>query len=147
MGILSAVSDSVVTKSGAYRGQPRGRLLMAQGRVPMGEVLTASNPAPDDGPRSRGLLRRFAPWLVIGGWLLVVAAAFPLATKLSSVTTDRVADYLPASAESTRVTGIEDKLPGGGNNDFLVVYHRASGVTDADTAAAERHLADLTRRY
>jgi RND superfamily putative drug exporter len=113
----------------------------------MVEVLTASNPASDDGPRSRGLLRRFAPWLVIAGWLVVVAAAFPLATKLSSVTTDRVVDYLPASAESTRVAGIEDKLPGGSNSDFLIVYHRAAGVTDADTAAAERHLADLTKRY
>ncbi|KND23860.1 hypothetical protein IQ64_47685, partial [Streptomyces stelliscabiei] len=79
----------------------------------------------------------------------MVLAAFmvPLSGKLSSVTTDSAADTLPASAESTKVAVLEDSLPGGDDNTFAFVYHRAGGMTAADRATVERHYDTLAKRY
>lgn len=90
---------------------------------------------------------RWIPWLVIGLWIALAAVMVPLSGKLSSVTKDRAVDSLPASAESTKVATLEDKLPGGEDNTFVFVYHRAGGVTDADRAAVERHYHTLAKRY
>ncbi|GIF17477.1 membrane protein [Paractinoplanes tereljensis] len=87
------------------------------------------------------------PWLVIGLWLALAAVMVPLSGKLSSVTKDRAVDALPASAESTKVAALEDGLPGGEDNTFVFVYHRASGVSDADRAAVERHYNTFAKRY
>jgi putative drug exporter of the RND superfamily len=66
---------------------------------------------------------------------------------LSSVSTNSAADTLPASAESTKVAVLEDSLPGGDDNTFVFVYHRASGMTDVDRATVERHYNTLAKRY
>src|SRR6185369_3224562 len=86
-------------------------------------------------------------WLVIGLWLVLAAVMVPLSGKLSSVTTDRAVDTLPASAESTKVAVLEDSLPGGEDNMFVFVYHRAGGMTDADRATVERHYKTRAKRY
>lgn len=65
----------------------------------------------------------------------------------SSVTTDGAADTLPAGAESTKVAVLEDSLPGGDDNTFVFVYHRAGGMSDADRATVERHYNTLAKRY
>lgn len=90
---------------------------------------------------------RWVPWLVIGLWLALAAVMVPLSGKLSSVTTDRAVDTLPASAESTKVAVLEDSLPGGEDNTFVFVYHRAGGLTGADRATVERHYKTLAERY
>src|SRR3569833_910374 len=85
------------------------------------------------------LAGRWVPWLVIGFWLVLAAVMVPLSGKLSSVTTDSAVDTLPARAESTKVAVLDDSLPGGDNNTFVFVYHRAGGLTDADRATVKRH--------
>src|SRR5690349_6021609 len=93
------------------------------------------------------LAGRWVPWLVIGLWLALAAVMVPLSGKLSSVTTDKAVDTLPAGAESTKVAVLEDGLPGGEDNTFVFVYHRAGGLTDADRATVERHYDTLAKRY
>ncbi|GAA1031849.1 MMPL family transporter [Virgisporangium ochraceum] len=80
-------------------------------------------------------------------WVALSALMMPLSAKLSSVTTDRAVDLLPAGAESTKVAALEDRLPGGEDNTFVFVYHRAGGVTDTDRATVERHYDTLAKRY
>ncbi|MER5215811.1 MMPL family transporter [Streptomyces sp. NPDC002838] len=83
--------------------------------------------------------RRAVPWLVLGLWIAVLALASPFAAKLSDVQRDRAVDYLPASADSTQVAEIQDRLPGGETTEMVVVYHRDGGLTAADrTTAAEQ---------
>jgi len=93
------------------------------------------------------LASRWVPWLVIGLWVALAAVMVPLSGKLSSVTTDKAADTLPASAESTKVAVLEESLPGAEDNTFVFVYHRAGGLTYADRAAVERHYHTLAKRY
>ncbi|MGH3324581.1 MAG: hypothetical protein ACRDOV_09180, partial [Streptomyces sp.] len=65
-----------------------------------------------------GRRRRWAlPWAVIALWVAVIALAMPLAGKLGDATRDQPVDYLPASADSTRVEQLVQKLPGGGTAD------------------------------
>ncbi|SHN39371.1 MMPL family transporter [Cryptosporangium aurantiacum] len=93
------------------------------------------------------LAGRWVPWLVIGLWVALAVVMVPFSGKLSSVTTDKAVDTLPASAESTKVAVLEDSLPGGEDNTFAFVYHRAGGLTDADRATVERHYDTLAKRY
>ncbi len=83
----------------------------------------------------------------VGRWVGVAGLMVAVSGKLSSVTTDSAADTLPASAESTKVAVREDSLPGGEDNEFVFVYHRAGGMTDADRATVERHYNTLAKRY
>lgn len=85
--------------------------------------------------------------LVIGLWVALAAVMVPLSGKLSSVTTDKAVDALPASAESTKVAVLEESLPGAEDNTFVFVYHRAGGLTHADRATVDRHYATLAERY
>ncbi|GAA2675532.1 MMPL family transporter [Actinoplanes palleronii] len=101
---------------------------------------------PEETPPGR-VPSRWVPWLVIGLWVALAAVMVPLSGKLSSVTKDRAVDALPASADSTKVAALEDKLPGGEENTFVFVYHRASGVTADDRTAVERHYNTMATRY
>lgn len=101
---------------------------------------------PQEAPPGR-LASRWVPWLVIGLWVALAAVMVPLSGKLSSVTTDKAVDALPASAESTKVAVLEESLPGAEDNTFVFVYHRAGGLAHADRAAVERHYDTLAKRY
>ncbi|MGW3789893.1 MMPL family transporter, partial [Micromonospora arida] len=107
----------------------------------------AVNAAPSGEAPAGRLAGRWVPWLVIGLWVALAAVMVPLSGKLSSVTTDRAVDTLPTGAESTKVAVLEDSLPGGEDNTFVFVYHRAGGMTAADRATAERHYNTLAKRY
>lgn len=78
--------------------------------------------------------RRAVPWLVLGLWIAVLAIASPFAAKLGDVQHDRAVDYLPASADSTQVAKIQERLPGGEATEMVLVYHRDAGLTAADRA-------------
>ncbi|MFE9097756.1 MMPL family transporter [Streptomyces sp. NPDC007264] len=91
--------------------------------------------------------RRAVPWLVIGLWVAVLAAVGPFASRLADVRHDRVTDYLPASADSTRVARIQDRLPGGQTTELVLVYHRDGGLTAADRATAGRQIAEVAGRH
>ena len=80
------------------------------------------------------LTGRVTKWLVLGFWILVVAAAGPLAGKLSDVQDNQASSWLPASAESTKA--LEKLAPFQDQNDIatVVVYEKSSGLTKADLA-------------
>ncbi|WP_035857966.1 MMPL family transporter [Cryptosporangium arvum] len=101
---------------------------------------------PGEAPTGR-LAGRWVPWLVIGLWVVLAVVMVPLSAKLSSVTTDRAVDTLPAGAESTKVAVLEDGRPGGEENTFVFVYHRAGGLTDTDRAAVRRQYDTLAERF
>ncbi|MFG1609182.1 MMPL family transporter [Actinoplanes sp. NPDC049265] len=107
----------------------------------------AINVAPTKEAPPGRLAGRWVPWLVIGLWLVLAAVMVPLSGKLSSVTTDKAVDALPANAESTKVAVLEDSLPGAEDNTFVFVYRRAGGLTYADRATVERHYNTLAKRY
>ncbi|GAA3525555.1 MMPL family transporter [Streptomyces osmaniensis] len=80
--------------------------------------------------------RRGVPWLVLGLWIVALVAVSPFASKLADVQRDRAVDYLPASADSTQVAKIQERLPGGEATEMVVVYHREGGLTAGDRATA-----------
>jgi RND superfamily putative drug exporter len=84
--------------------------------------------------------RRAVPWLVLGLWIAVLAIASPFASQLADVQRDRAIDYLPASADSTQVAKIQDRLPGGEATEMVVVYHRDGGLTAGDKATAAEQI-------
>ncbi|MGV9344221.1 MMPL family transporter [Streptomyces spiralis] len=91
--------------------------------------------------------RRAIPWLLLALWIGVLAVVAPFASKLGDVQHDRVTDYLPASADSTQVAQIQDRLPGGQTTELVLVYHRDSGLTAADRATAARQVATIGRQH
>ncbi|WP_165987988.1 MMPL family transporter [Streptomyces sp. YIM 98790] len=80
---------------------------------------------------------RAVPWVLIALWAALLAVAGPAAGELESVQRDGVAEYLPASAESTQVAEIAQRLPGGGSTDVLLVWQRDGGLTPADRERAD----------
>ncbi|WP_030173027.1 MMPL family transporter [Streptomyces sp. NRRL S-813] len=91
--------------------------------------------------------QRAIPWLLLALWIGVLAVVAPFASKLGDVQHDRVTDYLPASADSTQVAKIQDRLPGGQTTELVLVYHRDSGLTAADRATAAGQVATIGRQH
>ncbi|MEU4979399.1 MMPL family transporter [Streptomyces sp. NPDC021969] len=91
--------------------------------------------------------RRAVPWLVLGLWIAVLAIASPFAAKLGDVQRDRAVDYLPASADSTQVAKIQERLPGGEATEMVLVYHRDTGLTAADRATAAEQVAQVAAAH
>ena len=56
---------------------------------------------------------------------------------------DRAIDYLPASADSTQVAKIQERLPGGETTELVLVYHRDGGLTAADRATAAGQVREI----
>ncbi|OMI88945.1 hypothetical protein BSZ07_12705 [Streptomyces sp. M1013] len=91
--------------------------------------------------------RRAVPWLVLGLWIAVLAIASPSAAKLGDVQRDRAVDYLPASADSTQVAKIQERLPGGEATEMVLVYHRDAGLTAADRTTAAEQVAEIAAAH
>jgi putative drug exporter of the RND superfamily len=82
---------------------------------------------------------RRSKWVVIAIWLVVVIAIGGYAGKLQDVTKNENEDYLPASADSTKVIHqLEDDFPEGRGVDALIVYQRDGGLTAADKAQIQQ---------
>ncbi|MFI9543069.1 MMPL family transporter [Streptomyces sp. NPDC052016] len=84
--------------------------------------------------------KRAIPWVVLALWVGVLAIASPFAAKLADVQHDRVTDYLPANADSTRAAELQEQLPGGETTELVLVYHRDGGLTAADRATAREQV-------
>ncbi|MFI9340204.1 MMPL family transporter [Streptomyces sp. NPDC052773] len=91
--------------------------------------------------------RRAVPWVVLALWIGVLAVASPFAAKLADVQRDRVTDYLPANADSTRVAELQSRLPGGESTELVLVYHRDGGLTRADRETAERQVGRIAGEH
>jgi putative drug exporter of the RND superfamily len=85
---------------------------------------------------------RRAKWIVLAGWLIVVAVAGPLAGKLGSAEQNDAKSWLPATAESTRVLDLQSRVKPPNVYPAVVIYDRPSGITAADRAQAA---ADIDR--
>jgi RND superfamily putative drug exporter len=76
--------------------------------------------------------------VVVAFWILVVVALGSLAGKLQGAEKNDASAYLPSSAESTQELNQQDLFQSKNLNPALVVYVRASGVTQADIAKADK---------
>ena len=75
---------------------------------------------------------RRAKWYVIGFWLLLLVLS-QMPGKLTDVTEDRIASFLPDDASAIVADKvIEDRFPGGQTTSSVAVYHRNGGLSDAD---------------
>ena len=102
---------------------------------------TTTTGAPDTSTppsRGRGITwkRVFLPAVVLLIGLFVLApVAGSLSGKLSSVTENDQAAFLPDSAESTRALELETQFAGAQDIPALIVWERAEGLTEDDLAA------------
>lgn len=77
-------------------------------------------------------LRGVIPALLIVGWLAVASFGGPAFGKISDVSTNDQASFLPASAESTEVSELVPAFAGSDDIPAIVVAERDGGLTDAD---------------
>ncbi len=80
------------------------------------------------------LTGRVTKWLVLAFWIVMLVVFGGFAGKLSSVQDNQASSWLPANAESTKA--LQKLEPFQDQNDIptTIVYHRSSGLTDADLA-------------
>ncbi|WP_244929837.1 MMPL family transporter [Nocardioides sp. W7] len=82
-------------------------------------------------------------WIVLAVVVLLTGALGSLGSQLADVKDNEQASWVPAEAESTRVSEqLSDAID---PNDIptLVAYHRESGLTEADLAALEEHAQEI----
>ncbi|MFJ8104709.1 MMPL family transporter [Streptomyces sp. NPDC096132] len=91
--------------------------------------------------------RKSIPWVVLALWVAVLAFVSPFAAKLADVQHDRITDYLPASADSTKAAKIQEQLPGGEATELVLVYHRDGGLTAADRETAREQVARVAGEH
>lgn len=113
--------------------------------------MTTQLAAPDhtgaDERPKRSRTKTLLPWLVLAVWVGLMVGGYSLSGKLDSVTRDGQVDYLPASAQSTKVLQAEADLPGGENGLLVVVYERPGGLQPGDREAVERGRSELAERF
>jgi RND superfamily putative drug exporter len=90
---------------------------------------------------SRVWVRALLAALAVLGAVLAVFG--PLAGKLPDVESNRSSDYLPKTAESTRTLAAMGSFLSPDDVPTVVVYTRASGITDQDRAKAARDLSAI----
>ncbi|WP_193610222.1 MMPL family transporter [Nocardioides lijunqiniae] len=113
----------------------------------MTSQLTAPDQSGADTRPTRSRTLTVLPWLVLAVWVGLLVGGYSLAGKLDSVTRDGQADYLPASAQSTKVLQAEAELPGGESGLLMVVYERPGGLQPGDREAVERGQSELAERF
>jgi putative drug exporter of the RND superfamily len=91
---------------------------------------------------------RRGKWIVLGIWVVLFAALFPVGSKLSDEVEDDTTSFLPESAESTEVVELlDEEFPSGETTLGVVLYQRDGGLTPADRekiAADAKALEDLS---
>src|SRR5579862_1056924 len=96
-------------------------------------------------PRKTRRSRRplIAAAAVLGAWL-VLAAAAPFATKLSSLQKNDLADFLPSTAEATQVLKLEAGFESSRVVPAVIVFERSSGITADDRATVSSEVAAMS---
>jgi RND superfamily putative drug exporter len=88
------------------------------------------------------LLRGVIPAVLIVGWLALAGFGGPTFGKISDVSTNDQASFLPASAESTQVSALVPEFAGADDIPAIVIVARDGGLTDADLSFLESFAAD-----
>jgi RND superfamily putative drug exporter len=88
---------------------------------------------------------RRTKWIILVIWIVVIAAVSPFASKLTDVTENDAAAWLPSDAESLAVSNLQKQFPGGETMPAVIVYTRESGITDADRAVVEQDRQSLAK--
>jgi RND superfamily putative drug exporter len=88
---------------------------------------------------------RRTKWLVVVFWIVVLVVAGPLAGKLTGVQKNDSVEWLPQSAESTKVFKLSEQFGTADEAPAVVVYERSAGITPADLAAATADKAVFTQ--
>ncbi len=79
---------------------------------------------------------RRGKWIVLLLWVLLLAAAGPLAGKLMGAEDNQASSWLPGSAESTQVLNAQRTFQPVDTAQAVVVYERPAGITAADYGKA-----------
>ena len=82
-------------------------------------------------------------WLVFAGVLALTVGMSILGSRLNDVKNNEASSWLPGSAESTKVADELSKDVNPNDIPTLVVYHRASGLTEADFAAMDEQAKEI----
>ncbi|MCF2532154.1 MMPL family transporter [Yinghuangia soli] len=86
------------------------------------------------------------PWKVIAAWLVAAVALVAFAPKLSDITNQDTASFLPSKYESVQAADLAEKqFPQSQDQSALMVFKRADGaaLTDADSADVKRIVGEL----
>jgi putative drug exporter of the RND superfamily len=92
----------------------------------------------------RRRLRWLLPALGIVAFLAVAGPLSSLAGKVVEVQNNDSAEYLPASAEATKVQDELTRFAGQETMPAVVIYTRSSGLTPADQQEIQADLAEIT---
>jgi RND superfamily putative drug exporter len=90
------------------------------------------------------LVGRRAKWILLTLWL-GLSALFPVAAELPSIENDEILNYLPATAQSTRVEQFLKRFPEGQTTTAVVVYARPGGLNEDDLARLSDQREDVLR--
>ena len=90
------------------------------------------------------LTGRVTKWIVLVAWIIIIGVAGGLSAKLTDVQNNEASSWLPESAESTKVLEELSSTVDPNAIPTLVVYHRASGLTDDDFAAMDEQAAEIS---
>jgi putative drug exporter of the RND superfamily len=91
--------------------------------------------------------RRYAKWVILAIWLVVMAGVSPFAAQLPDVENNETAEWLPENAESLQVHQIMQHVEDGDAIPAVVIYQRETGITESDMGQAESDYAQLEARY
>ena len=93
------------------------------------------------GPRAKWIV--FLVWLV---GIFIAVGPLQLPTKFTDAENNESTSYLPGDAESTKALTATEDLQGGELAPAVIVYYRASGLTDADRAKIQSDVKKLTAK-
>lgn len=88
---------------------------------------------------------RVGKWIMLGIWILVLVALFPLASRFESAQSNEPSSFLPGSAESVTVLELQEEFPGGDVTPAVGVAQREGGLTAGDRAAIARVITGFNR--
>ncbi len=84
---------------------------------------------------------RRAKWVVLGVWLLVFLAAFPLSSRFEDAQKNEADSFLPGGTDSLIAFQLGKQFTRGELSPAVLVARRESGLTDADRDAVTNALA------
>ncbi len=104
---------------------------MFETRAPQASPTDPHRPAPN---RLVGFIAgRRSKWLVRALWIVVLVGLSPFSSKLTGAQKNDAVQYLPSSAESTKVFN-ETKAFVGDSVPTSIIYQRTTGITGSDRA-------------